>query len=157
MKIKLYYLVFLVLALTSCSSWKIGDPISTDPAYTNKQITLLSSDFNNSFKTFDILSVEIWNKSGKQIIFPNNYNFRIFEKTKKGWVEITEEPVTRLPAGDVIFTPTGENFNMGIVDVFPDLPNLNRKYDLRIYVFGQMIENNEEVEVAAFTDVTLKP
>jgi len=156
-KINIYCVFIFAISLLGCTIAKVSDPISTDPDYTNQQIELKSFDYNNSYKTSDIISAEIWNLSGIFIKFPNNYNIRIFEKTNKGWEEIAEKPVTRLPPGDFEFNPLDGSSYIEMIDIFPDLPDLNRKYDLRIYVFGQMSENNEEVEVAAYTDVTLKP
>jgi hypothetical protein len=155
-KLKVFYFIILAISLTACSAAESADPIITDPDYTNQQIKFFSLN-NNTYKTSDILSVEIWNMSENQIIFPNNYNIRIFEKTNKGWTELAEKPTIRLPEGDSMLNPQNENSSLQIINVFPDLPDLHQTYNLRIYVFGQMSEKNKKIEVAAYTDVILKP
>lgn len=152
-----FSLLFIAFILVACSSRKSVNPISTDLEYTNQQIKLRVFDFNNSYKNSDPIFAEIWNYSEKFIRFPNNYNIRIFEKTKNGWEEIAEKPVTRLPSGDFIFNPLDGSSWIQMVFINPDLPDLNRNYDLRIYVFGQMEENNQQQEVVAYSDVTLTP
>ncbi len=154
---KIFYLIVLMLCVTSCSTMEIVNPIITDPEFTNQQITLSSFDFDNSFKTTAPISAEIWDESRKYIKFPNNFNIRLFEKTKEGWVELGEKPVTRLPPGDFVFDPINGCSCTVMISVFPDLPDVTRKYELRIYVSGLMSENNDEVEVVAYTDVTLLP
>lgn len=153
----LFCMVLFLLSLSACSSTMIGDPILLNSDFVNKQITLLSFDFDNSFKTSDPISAEIWNESGNSIRFPNNYNIRIFEKTNEGWVEYVEKPVTRLPSGDFVFDPKEGLCCTVMISAFPDLPDLNRNYTLRIYVSGLMSNNNAEVEVFAFKDIILNP
>jgi hypothetical protein len=153
----LFWLLLLLIFLVACSTNIDTNPIQTPSDYTNQQIKLRTFDYDNSYKTSDSISAEIWNYSGKFITFPNNYNIRIFERTKTGWEEISERPVTRLPSGDFTFNPNDGSSNIAMIDIFPDFPKLDRKYDLRIYVTGKMDENKINVDVTAYTDITLKP
>ncbi len=152
-----FWLSLLLFMLVACSTSIDTDPIQTPSDYTNQQIGLRTFDYNNSYNTSDAISAEIWNYSGKLITFPNNYNIRIFERTKTGWEEIFEKPVTRLPPGDFTFNPNDGSSSIVMIDVFPNLPDLDRKYDLRIYVTGQMYEKDETTDVFAYVDITLKP
>jgi hypothetical protein len=153
----IFQLIISFIILVACSTSIDSNPIKTPSDYTNKQILLRTFDFNNSYKTSDAISAEIWNYSGRGVTFPNNYNIRIFERTKKGWVEIPEKVVTRLPSGDFTFNPSDGSSNIVMIDVFPDFPVINRKFDLRIYVSGRMYDENQSIEVFAYIDVTLKP
>ena len=152
-----FWILLLIFLLTACSKNIDTNPIQTPLEYTNQQIMLRTFDYNNSYKTSDAIFADIWNYSGKLISFPNNYNIRIFERTKTGWEEISEKPVTRLPPGDFTFNPNDSSSSIVTIVIIPDLPDLNRKYDLRIYITGYMIENNESVVVTAYTDINLKP
>ena len=147
----------IAIFLFGCNSGITKDPIITDANFTNQQIKIYTFDYNNSYKTSDIIYTEIWDMSGKPITFPNNYNIRIFEKTEVGWVEIFEKPTTRLPQGDFIIDPVNSDSCIDSVAIYPDLPDDNRKYDLRIYVFGEMSQKNEASQVAAYVDVFLTP
>jgi hypothetical protein len=155
MKIKNYCLsiMLLTLFLANCSNRITKDPILTDPIYTNQQINLHFFDFNNSYKNSDPISGEIWNDSQQVIKFPNNFNIRIFEQTKKGWVEIYEKPVTELPTKDFVLNPS----NSEMLFVIPNIQDKNKKHDLRIYVFGQLEEDGKDIEVSAYKDITLTP
>ncbi len=152
-----FWMIILVCLLVACSTNIDNNPMQTPSDYTNQQIKLRIFDYNNSYKTSDAISAEIWNYSGKLITFPNNYNIHIFERTKTDWEEISEKPVTRLPPGDFTFNPNDGSSNIVMIDIFPDFQDLDRKYELRIYVTGKMSENNKSIDVTAYTDITLKP
>jgi hypothetical protein len=155
---RLFFCILLLLFLLgACSTIIDTDPIQTHSDYTNQQIRLRTFDYNNSYKTSDAIFADIWNYSGKYIIFPNNYNIRIFELTKTGWEEISEKPTTRLPPGDFTFDPNNGSSSIATIVIIPDLLDLDRKYNLRIYVTGQMDENSEKIEVVAYKDITLIP
>jgi hypothetical protein len=153
----IFCLLLFVYLLVACSTRIETSPIQPPSDYTNVQIGLRIFDFNNSFKTSDAISAEIWNYSGKFVTFPNNYNIRIFERTKAGWEEISEKSVTRLPSGDFSFNPNDGSSNIVMIDIFPNLKTVDHKYDLRIYVSGKMIDNGESINVWAYTDIILKP
>jgi hypothetical protein len=149
--------IIFISMILGCSPLISDNPITARQEYTNKQIMLYAFDQYNTFTTSDVITAEIWNMTENYIEFPNNYNIRIFERTKKGWVEIFEEPVTRLPPGPFTFNPINGSSYIKLIGIFPNLPDINRKYELRIYVSGVMQENDESIEVFAYTDVVLKP
>ena len=157
MKMIFVWVLLTIILLAACSKNIDANPIQTPLDFTNQQIMLRTFDFNNSFKTSDAISAEIWNYSGKFVTFPNNYNIRIFERTMAGWEEISEKSVTRLPSGDFSFNPDDGSSNIVMIDIFPNLKTVDHKYDLRIYVSGKMIDNGESIDVWAYIDITLKP
>jgi hypothetical protein len=157
MKKHLFLILLIFFVITGCASSKLDDPIATLQENTNNQIQLYSFDFYNTFNTSDPITAEIWNMSENSIEFPDDSNIRIFERTRKGWVEIFEKPATRIPPGPFTMNPVGESQSIRMIMTHPVLPDTGRKYDLRIYVSGLMQENGETIEVYAYTDVTLKP
>jgi hypothetical protein len=150
-------LALIQLLLVSCSNLDGHPPLSFDDAYLNQQILLRVGSFLNTFKTSDPINLELKYNSYDEIVFPNNYNLKIFERTNGTWAEIVEKPITRLPAGDVVFSPTKEMPAVYVIYLSPDLKNINTNYQLRIYVFGNMKTNEGIQEVAAYTDIELHP
>ena len=143
--------------LGACSTKESYPPIEIDKNYLNQQIPLEAPNFSNTFRTADAISIEIRNITAHEVVFPNNYNIKIFSYSDNEWVEIPETPTARLPDGDFVLAPNSNMLTIETTFVLPDLPDLNRQYNLRIYVFGDMKANGESMEVAAFTDVTLRP
>jgi hypothetical protein len=94
-------------------------------------------------------------QADNEIVFPNDYNLRIFKKTNEGWIEIKEIPTTRLPEGDIVLSRPTKTLES--LSVAPDLVDYNQSYHLRIYVIGDMNTNEVIKKVAAYTDVVLHP
>lgn len=155
--IRLTYSLILIQLLVSCSNLDGHAPLSFDDAYLNQQILLRVGSFVNTFKTGDRISLELKYNSYNEIVFPNNFNLKIFERANETWVEIPEKPITRLPTGDVVFSPNKEMPAVYVIYLSPDLKNINTNYQLRIYVIGNMKTNEGIKEVAAYTDIELHP
>ena len=151
------YVFALTVILTACSSSENSAPLSLDSKYVNQQIQIKVLNFGNTFTTTDSLSLKIEYNSRNEIVFPNNYGLRIFEKTRDGWQEIKEMPTQRIPSGNIVLSPDVDISAVDIVSLFPDLTNINKNTKLCIYVIGQMTENGETKSVAAFTTVVLHP
>jgi hypothetical protein len=128
-----------------------------DEKYVNQQILLRAAPYGNSYTINDPIIFELKYNSNKTITFPSNYNVRAFEDSKDGWIEIDEKPVKNNLPDEIVLSPDIELPLVQIVAFFPNLPDFYRKYKLRIYVFGEMKEEGEIVEVAAYTDVVLHP
>ncbi len=152
-------LILIILSasiLVSCTSSR-QPPVPLDEKYVNQQILLRAAPYANTFTTDDSITIEMKYNSTNEIVFPRDYNLRLFENTKDGWVEIYEKPTERYPSDDIVLSPHKLMPLATIVFVSPDFQNFDRKYKLRIYVFGVMKEEGEIVEVAAYTDVVLHP
>ncbi len=143
--------------LTSCASSERPPTINVDSKYINQQILLRAPKYANTYKTKDVITLELKYNSNNEIIFPNNYNLRIFEETINGWTEIKERPTERIPSGDVVFSPEKYMPAVEIVFLHPELPNPNEESFLRIYVIGKMKEGDEIIDVAAYTTIVLSP
>ena len=149
--------VICLMLMVSCKTSVEASPVLVDERYLNKQILLRAPSYSNTFKTEDQISLELKYNSSDEIVFPNNYNLRIFERTSDTWVEIKERPRERYPLGDVVFSATKYMPPVQVIFLMPDLTSLGQKHQLRIYVFGNMKIGDDIVKAAAFTDVTLSP
>lgn len=128
-----------------------------DDRFVNKQIFIRAPAYANKFKTSDLIILELKYDSNNEIVFSNNYGLKIFESTKDGWIEIKEKPTDRIPSGNIVLSPWAEMPATQIVMLYPDLPNLQRQYSLRIYVIGQMKGDEGTTKISAYTDITLSP
>jgi len=99
--------------------------------------------------------IELRLHSSNEIAFPNDYNLKIFERINGVWIEIPEIPATRFPTGDVVLSPTTKLRESTFVD--PDLKDHTRRYQLRIYVIGDMNTEEGIKNVAAYVDIELHP
>jgi hypothetical protein len=141
--------------LLSCSNSKNERLIDIEDEYVNKQILLRAPTFFNTFKTADPIVLDLISSSNNTIVFPNNYNLRIFKRTNKGWVEIKEIPTVRFPDGEIVLSPTMKTIQH--LDVAPDLIGYNQSYQLRIYAIGDMKTNSGTKKVAASFEAVLNP
>jgi hypothetical protein len=145
------------IILLSCSTANPKHPIPTEAGFLNKQILIRAPSYANKFKTTETLVLELKYNSTNVIVFPRNYNLRIFEYSGDEWVEIKEKPTERFPNGDIILLPDKYMPIVHVVGVFPDLPDVFREYKLRIYVTGGMKTDDGNHDVSAYVDVVLTP
>ena len=143
--------------MTSCQRTNVSDPIEINAEYHNSYVTLSADVFPNTFETGQPIILSVLYDLNKVYIFPNNFNIRIFERTKNGWNEIIEVPTIREPQGDVIFSPEINIPFPYVISVLPKLPDKNSNYFLRIYIFGEMQNAEKTINVSASIDVKLKP
>lgn len=151
----LCWLLLCQVVIAACSSSENNPPLDFEEGYVNQQILLSAPDLFNTFNTKGPIHLEITSTSSYEIVLPNNLNLRIFERKAGDWIEVLELPTTRLPAGDVIFSPIKKTRE--ITSASPNLPDPTRKYRLRIYVSGHMKTNDGIKQVAAYVDITLHP
>jgi hypothetical protein len=154
------FVAFIVpcLIMISCAGpdKELLPPLEFKNTDLNNQVMLHATQQENDFTTSDLLTLRMSFKTDTSIIFPNNYNIRLFINQDGSWREIPEEPIIRLPEGDFVFDPlTSHQFP--VIFVSPDLEEKKISYDMRIYVSGEMMQENEPKTVAAFIDVGLHP
>lgn len=162
MKKLIIFLLALSLSyvLLSCAkpNRELSDPIEVDTDYLNQQIKLLPVKHLNTFKTGDPVGLQLLYNSENEIVFPSNFNLRIFVRQEYTWVEIEERVTQRFPDADVVLSPINPVSYAQIVTFFPELEHLNESYTLRAYVFGDMkIDNDQTKPVVAFVDIVLSP
>ena len=144
---------FMVLA---CGNAESEPPVDLEDDYTNQQIKLFTPSQFNTYETISSVVLEVQYHSDNDIVFPNNYNFRIYERTGNGWIEIPERPILRLPEDDIRFSVEGKT-TARLFTVDPDLENYGQTHDLRFYIFGDMKVDGGVRQVAAYVDVRLNP
>ena len=101
---KFYALFALFLLLASCQkNNNLPDAIYFEPSYLNQQIKLSVPAYFNSLKTTDPVRLEFQYYSDKEIVFPRDFNLRIFKLANGSWIEIKELPTDRYPNEDFVF------------------------------------------------------
>ena len=154
---KMLIIMLVSFILISCSSNSPEiPPIKLDEVYVNKQIKLIAAQELNDFKTKDSVGLILEYNSENKILFPPNYNLRIFIKEDGKWLEIKEKPTIR-PENDVVLSPDVPISYGQIVSFFPQIPDITKKYTMRAYVFGNMTTKEGTVQVGSFVDFILIP
>jgi hypothetical protein len=149
--------LFLVMSACTVQSAKIAPPVEFNDEYLNQQIRLVPLEHLSTLKTSDPIALYLQYNSENTITFASNYSLRIFIKQGNQWNEIQERPTERFPGTDIVLSPNDAASYSNIVTFFPDLDDLNKKYNMRVYVFGDMATNGEMIEVASFVDILLTP
>ena len=146
--------LLLCFAITSCNSGPDKPPIEFDPTYLNQQIKLIAIKEMSAFQTKYPVGVLLQSNSTNEIVFPINYNLRIFIQENGLWIEIKEKPTIR-PKDPIVMSPNA--LYRHIVMFSPDLDDLTKTYNMRVYVFGDMTTQESTKQVAAFVDFVLTP
>jgi len=100
----------------------------------------------------------IINVSDNQIVSTDSFNSRISILAEDKWVEVRNEMVY---ANNPIVLESNKEMDptkIGGLFVIPELPDEKQSYQVRIFVFGSMInEDKTEVEIVDYVDVMLSP
>jgi len=153
----IFWLLIFCFLLLSCARTESEPPVDIKDGYINQQIQLLVPAQFNSYKTTSPVVLEVQYYSNNDIVFPNNYNVRIFKQTNNGWVEIQEQPILRLPEEDIVFSAERETDAVRLFTVYLELDEYDQSSKLRFYIIGDMKVEKEIQQVAAYVDVTLNP
>jgi hypothetical protein len=151
-------LSMLCILITSCSTIHHSPdkpPIDFDSNYLNQQIRLLVVPQLGAFKTNSDMALLLEYDTVNEIVFPSNFNLRIFVQQANQWIETKEKPTIR-PTDPVILSPKSSSQG-SIVAFWPQLDNLTKTYYMRVYVFGDMKTSDGSKQVAAFADFVLTP
>ncbi|MCP4143095.1 MAG: hypothetical protein GY755_22885 [Chloroflexi bacterium] len=146
--------IMLLTSLSSCSS-TVEPPLEFEEGNLNNQVRLFVSPQGNTFKSTDPIALGMMFKTDTDIVFPNNYNLRLFIRDKESWREISEKPVNRYPIGEFVFFPATSPQVLSFF-VEPEVVTA-QKYWVRIYVSGEMIENGVSKTVASYIDIEMRP
>jgi len=151
-------LLFLIMqfAFLACGNDESELPVDLEDNYTNQQIKLFTPGQFNTYEPISSVVLEVQYHSDNDIVFPNDFNVKIYERTRKGWIEIPERPILRLPEDDIRFSLDGKT-TVRLFTVDPDLDNYGQTHDLRFYIFGDMKVDGGIRPVVAYVDVKLSP
>ena len=158
-KISRAVLSLLLFAIAACSIGiqRPGEPpLDFDLAYLNQQINLLIVKGFGPLKTDGPLAILLEYNTTNKIVFPSNYNLRIFIQQDSEWLETLERPVI-WSEDQVILSPNDPSSYGHIVTFWPQLGDPNKTYNMRLYVFGDMTTTEGIKEVAAFVDFVVTP
>jgi len=159
MKISHAYLTLLLFVVTSCSivhQIPTKPPIDLDPSYLNRQIRLLIVKEFGPLRTNTDVAILLQYYTTNRIVFPSDYNLRIFIEQEGKRVEIAEKPAIR-PKDPIVLSPDNPSSYGHIVGFWPQYPDPNKTYYLRVYVFGDMTTPDGIKKVAAFVDFVVTP
>jgi hypothetical protein len=131
-------------------------PIDVDSAYLNSQIRLIAVEQMWPLKTNDTLALLLESNTMNEIVFPGNYNLRIFYQENGTWVEILERPISR-DQDQFVLEPDDPLSRYEIVGFWPQYPDPSKTYFLRVYVFGDMTTPDGVKVVGAFVDLVVTP
>jgi hypothetical protein len=150
-------LTCLIFALAGCASNDLPSPVDIPNEFVNQQILLRVSPYGNTYKTTDTVTLELKYVSTNVIIFPRNFNLKIFEYIDDQWVTINEKPTERVPQEDIVLAPYKEIPVVTAVSLYPDILDIWKSHKLRIYVVGEMQTDAGVQDVAAYTEIILNP
>jgi hypothetical protein len=149
--------VSLFLFIVSCKAKEIPPPVNIPTEFVNQQIIVRLDQYLNTFKITDPVSLELKYNSSNKIVFPNNYNLKIYEFSNNAWLEVQEKPTVRLPEGELVFAPNIAMPAVETIFVSPKISDLSKLHRMRIYVIGEMQIESGSQNVAAYVDFELKP
>ncbi|MEW6402998.1 MAG: hypothetical protein AB1649_14460 [Chloroflexota bacterium] len=164
MNIKLVLLnVSLLIILSSCTSLQneaafpdVGLPMED----LNQQIITYAPKGWNQFSTKDSIVLEVVANQDQTVLF-RPIDVRIFRYESGDWDEIENKLSESDPDFEYVLDPnkSQDPSYRGTAMLLPDLSDTTVPVDLRIYVFGFIIENGEATDkrVGAFVDVHLAP
>jgi hypothetical protein len=123
----------------------------------NSKLQLSAPPDWNNYDANNSVSLLVQNISNDQVVFPKDFNIRIYTYTDEKWVEIRNiseyigDDVVLFPRSDTSLGETGVGF-------FPYLFGYKTPIELRIFVFGQIYKNDKATNewIGAYIDVTLK-
>jgi len=151
----------VIIVLTSCRAaiGLIEKPAIPTPdigadIQKEKYFAIIAPEGWNSFKTDDVVSLDVQNISGNLIKAAPDFGARIFILTDKGWVEVKNEMIYK--NNPFSLDPLKMAGEMAMVS--PELPDYSVPYDIRIFIVGDLIENGKEVRrVGSYIDLKLSP
>ena len=161
MKKLLTFFVTLMISFVSLSCSAINDvpnspPFQFNELYLNKQIQLFTDPRLGPLNTKDSIGLQLHYLTENEITFPDNYNLRLFIVKDRNWIEIHEKPTIR-SGNNILLSPSIPISFVRIVSFFPQLDDLSKEYQMRVYIFGDMSTQEGIKQVAAFVDFKLRP
>lgn len=147
------------LLIVSCSFKQpvlLEPPIDFDAEFLNRQIYLFTVEQVFPYKTDSGLTLILRYNTSNRIVFPKDFNLRIFALGDEKWIELKEWPTVR-NWDQIVLTPEDPSSSFRMVSFSPFFPNPRSKYNLRVYVFGDMTTENGIMKVGAFIDFVVSP
>jgi hypothetical protein len=158
-------ITIIIVALSSCSFTTNSAEPSSIPApdigievQNEKYLEIIAPNGWNSFKTNEMISLEIRNISEQQIAGDPDFGARIFVRIEDEWIEVNNKIVYE---NDPFTLDPAKNYDplkTASIVVLPDLSNPTVTSYIRIFVVGTLIEDGKETKkVGSYIDLELKP
>jgi hypothetical protein len=155
-----FSIILICLITFSCSiitTRPDKPPIEFNPEYLNQQIKLIAYTGLDPYKTNQNFVLHLEYDSENKIVFPSDYNQRMFLQQNGKWVEIKEKQVIR-SKDQVVLSPATPLSYGQLVGFWPQIDDQTKVAFLRAYVFGDMtLPDGSTKPVTAFIDVILTP
>jgi hypothetical protein len=155
----------IIFVLSSCNALSNLVESSTVPTpnigidvQSGKYLEITAPKGWNSFKTDDLISLEIRNISKNQIIADPDFGARIFVLTDGEWIEVENKIVYKNDPFTLDPTENYDPMKTASTGVRPELLDYSIRSEVRIFIVGTLIENGKESKkVASYIDLTLNP
>jgi len=165
---KIFFLLFLLLPLTSCMNGQIE--IDKEKDFNNLLPNVemnqdLRLEWNedkpgNSTKLGTTISFYLYNLSSETIHFPHDFGSKMFyfDSEMERWIEV-ENTINSLNMENIILPPKSEDFpGVGIVHFIPKKVDIDYPLQIRFIVIGTKQTNTVQNEsIGAFVDIKVKP
>ena len=159
-------IIIITIVLSSCGSVSkvmeqsaLPTPDVGIEVQNQKYLEVAAPDGWNSFKTNKSVSLLIRNISDTQIIAEPDFGARIFVCTTDKWIEVKNKTVY-LSESPFTLDPNKNFDTTKIVSfvVHPELPDDSVSSEIRIFIVGTLLENEQESKkVASYIDLKLNP
>jgi hypothetical protein len=156
-----YLVILAVFSLYGCrqQSTSIAMPdIGIPEAEMNKHFHLEVPDGWNTFKTGEVISINVDVIGDDWIIFPTDLGAIIFILDDGKWIEVAN--FMTYPEGQFLVSPShGDPFKQEATAVSPILPDKKQPVTVRIVLWGHIYRDGQPTDerVASYVDVHLKP
>lgn len=152
---KILFILLVISLLTSCD--KKSEFFDFEKGFVNNQISLHTIESLENFHTNKAIFLQLSCNTINTISFPNDYNLKIFAKEKNKWVEIKEIKDESLPSDEIVFSPSIDRPFPYVIIALPKFLEKDKKYNIRIVVSGNMLENGTTKNVDAYIDLVIQP
>jgi len=159
-RIVMVFALFCIM-VSGCGSFGAAAPdVGVLESELNTRLELVVPDGWNSYTTDDEIGMVINNISDEPILFDHYFGARLFFLQDNQWVE-TENAMTFMNMDAILLEPNAElDFHKKHpAVVHPALPDLGKKYTLRIYLIGNVCKDGQptSTKTAVYIDLDLKP
>jgi len=172
MRRKFHILIIVVLMLlsTSCANSKVIST-SVTSAPKDSSFTPLNANCDMSgmieftphsakFSAGELISLGVGNISKEQLLFPANYNVRIYsyDENAQGWIDIENDVQYISSSGDLL-QPSDSGLASYSTLVINPIVVASAPIIVRVVISGNIIKDNQEIGdcVGTFTEITIVP
>ena len=154
-----------IIVLSSCSSAdkapaKFTIPMSEIGAdvQKGKYLQITAPAGWNQFTSDEDITLEVLNISDDQITSGPDFGARIFAWIDNEWVEVKNKMRYQYQSFTLEPTENYDPLKTVAISVYPELPASSATYHIRIFLIGELIENNNASrKVGSYIDLRLSP